>query len=223
MFKINIAEKTGKTYKLEAEAEEIIEKSLHDTILGKELLPELDGYEFEITGASDKSGFTAMEGVEGIGLKRVLLKYGKAMHKRPRREGKKKVSNPKPKGLRMRKTVRGQIISPEIIQINLKILKEGAKKLSEIFPEQNKAPEPEVKEEEVAPKETPTKTPVEKAPEQEAPKETNVSIKKKATRVPKKVKAQKHSKVQQNKAKVKNQMFEKLVDDTVKLKKQKKI
>ena len=153
MFKINISEKSGKTYKLEAEAEGLIEKSLHDTALGEEILPDLKGYEFEITGASDKAGFTAMENVEGVGLKKLLLTYGKAMHRRPRKEGKKKVSNPKPKGLRMRKTVRGQVISPEIIQINLKILKEGAKKLSEVFPEQNKAPEPEVKPEEVAPKE----------------------------------------------------------------------
>lgn len=175
MFKLNISEKSGKTYKLEAEAESLMEKSLHDKILGEEILPDLKGYEFEITGASDKAGFTAMENVEGVGLTRVLLRYGKAMHKRPRREGKKKVSNPKPKGLRMRRTVRGQVISAEIIQINLKILKEGAKKLSEIFPEQNKkeevaaesnlttnseggvggapankAPEPEVKSEEVA-------------------------------------------------------------------------
>ncbi|MBA7703749.1 hypothetical protein ES703_112542 [subsurface metagenome] len=63
------------------------------------------------------------------------------MKKRPRKEGKKKVSNPKPKGLRLRKTVRGRVISPEIVQINLKILKEGGKKLSEIFPDQNKPKE----------------------------------------------------------------------------------
>ena len=138
MFKINISEKSGKTYKLESESEELVGKALHDKVQGKEILLGLEGYELEITGASDKAGFTAMENVEGVGLKKVLLTYGKAMHKRPRKEGKKKVSNPKPKGLRMRKTVRGKVISQDIIQINLKILKEGAKKLSEIFPEQNK-------------------------------------------------------------------------------------
>jgi hypothetical protein len=41
----------------------------------------------------------------------------------------------------MRKTVRGKVISPVIVQINLKILKEGHKKLSEIFPEQNQPKE----------------------------------------------------------------------------------
>jgi len=140
MFKINISEKSGKTHKLESESEEIIGKELHDKIDGKILLPELEGYELEITGASDKAGFTALESVEGVGLKRVLLTYGKAMHTRPRKEGKKKPSNPKPKGLRMRKTVRGKVVSPEIIQINLKVLKEGAKKLEEIFGKKGEAP-----------------------------------------------------------------------------------
>ncbi len=140
-FKINIAEKTGKTWHLESDSEELMGKELHNKIEGKELKSDLDGYEFEITGASDSAGFTSMENVEGIGLKKLLLTYGKAMHKRPRKEGKKKVSNPKPKGLRMRKTVRGKVISPAIVQINLKILKEGNKKLSEVFPEQNQPKE----------------------------------------------------------------------------------
>lgn len=146
VFKINISEKNGKTYHLESESEELIGKELHDKIEGKDISAELSGYEFEITGASDSSGFTAMENVDGTGLKRVLLSYGKGMHKRPRREGKKKVSNFKPKGLRMRKTVRGKVISPAIVQINLKVIKEGNKKLSEIFPEQNQPkPKPEWK------------------------------------------------------------------------------
>ena len=102
------------------------------------------GYEFEIAGASDKAGFTVMEDVDGVSLKKVLLRYGKGMHRRSRREGKKKRSNFTPKGLKQRVTVRGKIISPEIVQINLKILKEGAKKLSEIFPEQNKKEEKKV-------------------------------------------------------------------------------
>jgi len=140
-FKFNISEKTGKTFKLESEATSLIDKELHDKIQGTELSEDLEGYEFEITGASDKSGFTSMKEVPGFGIKKVLLTYGKGFKVKPKREGKKKQSNPTPKGLRMRKTVRGKIISEDIRQINLKILKEGKKKLSEIFPEQNKAPE----------------------------------------------------------------------------------
>jgi small subunit ribosomal protein S6e len=141
MFKINIAEKNGKTYHLEIESEELIGKELHDKIEGKDISNDLNGYEFDITGTSDSAGFTSLEEVEGTGLKRVLLSYGKGMHKRSKREGKKPVSNFKPKGLRMRKTVRGKVISPAIVQINLKILKEGNKKLVDIFPEQNQPKE----------------------------------------------------------------------------------
>jgi small subunit ribosomal protein S6e len=145
-LKINIGAKDGKTYKMETESEAFAEKSIGEKVSGNELSPDFSGYEFEIKGASDKAGLPAMENVDGVGLKRVLLTYGKGMHKRPKREGKKKRSNPKPKGLRLRKTVRGKIISPEIVQINVKVLKEGSKKLSEIFPEQNKAKEEKVAE-----------------------------------------------------------------------------
>ena len=138
-FKINISEKSGKTFHLEADAEAMTEKELHLKVQGKEISPDLDGYEFEITGASDKAGFTAMANVEGVGLKKVLLKYGKAMKKKPKKEGKKKLSRNKPKGLRLKKTVRGKVISNAISQINLKVLKQGNKKLEEIFPEQCKA------------------------------------------------------------------------------------
>jgi len=136
-FKINIAEKSGKTFKLELESESLLGKELHNKIEGKDISPDLEGYEFEITGTSDKAGFTSHKDVPGIGLKKLLLSYEKGMHQRPRREGKFKVANKTRKGLRLRKTVRGRVISPDIIQINLKILKEGNKKLQEIFPDQN--------------------------------------------------------------------------------------
>jgi len=154
-FKINIGTKQGNTYKLEAEAKELVGKSLHDKIQGKDISSDLAEYEFEISGASDKAGFTAFENVEGIGLKKVLLTYGKGMKKRPKKEGKKKRAKNRPKGLRLRKTVRGKVISPEIVQINLKILKEGGKKLSEIFPDQNKMQETEQKPAEEKPAEIP--------------------------------------------------------------------
>ncbi len=146
VFKINIGTKSGKTFKLETEAKNLEGKELHQKILGKELdlnseLKGLEDYEFEIAGASDKAGFTALESVQGTGLKGVLLSYEKGMKKRSKREGKKKRSSYTPKGLRLRKTVRGKVISADIVQINLKIIKEGKKPLEEIFPEQNKPKE----------------------------------------------------------------------------------
>ncbi len=132
-FKVNISEKSGKTYKLESDAKTLIYKKIGDTVNGAELSADLEGFELEITGASDKSGFPALKNIEGFTKKRVLLTYGKGLKKKPRREGKKRLSTPKPKGLRMRKTVRGNTISEETAQINFKVVKEGPKSLSEIY------------------------------------------------------------------------------------------
>lgn len=140
MFKINISDKSGKTYKLEAEANALIDKELHATINGTDISPDLEGYELEITGASDKSGFTAMKEVEGMGRKRVLLGYGKGMHKKPKGDKKK---NSKSKGLRLRKNVRGKVISEDISQINTKVTKEGSKKLADIFAPKTEEPKAE--------------------------------------------------------------------------------
>ena len=139
-FKINISEKNGKTWKLEAEAQELIDKKLGETVKGELVSPDLTGYELEISGASDKSGFTAMKDVEGITLKRILLGYGKGMKRKPKKEGKKKLSNSTPKGLKLRKTVRGNTISEFITQINMKVAKEGSKPLAEIYGPKEEAP-----------------------------------------------------------------------------------
>ena len=144
MFKLNISNK-GKAWKLESEAESLIGKSIGEKLDGKEISSDLAGYELEITGTSDIAGFPGKKSIEGPELKRVLLTKGWGMHKKPRKEGKKKVSTPK--GLRLRKTVRGNTISDKTVQINLNVLKEGTKKLPEIFPDQNKKAEEAPKEE----------------------------------------------------------------------------
>lgn len=154
-FKVNIATKDGKTWKLEAESEALIGKSLKQKIEGKDVSPDLQGYEFIIQGATDFAGFAHSERIEGTQLRKLLLTKGWGM------------KNPT-KGLRKRKTYRGKELSEKTVQINLILEKEGTKKLSEIFPDQNKAPEPEVKEE--APQ-APAETP---APAQEAPAEAAV-------------------------------------------------
>jgi len=141
VFKINIGTKDGKTFKLESDSEVLVGKSVGDKISGKDISPIVEGYEFEITGASDKSGFPALDNVEGFTRKRVLLKYGKGMHKRPKFEGKKKRSNPTPGGLRLRKIIHGKTISDKIVQVNLKLVKpEESEKLSKAFAPKEEAP-----------------------------------------------------------------------------------
>jgi len=178
VFKINLSTKEGKTFKLESESESLIGKRLHDNIQGNDVSPDLSGYEFEVTGASDKAGFTSMKEVEGIGLTKMLLSYEKGMKKRPKKEGKGKRSKNRPKGLRLRKTVRGNTISEDIVQINLKVLKEGGKKLGEIFPDQNKGKEESVEQ----PKEEPKKEEAKKEQKQEEKPEEKKEEKKEETK-----------------------------------------
>ncbi|MBS3065582.1 30S ribosomal protein S6e [Candidatus Pacearchaeota archaeon] len=127
-LKLNISEK-GKAWKLEVPEETLSGKLIGDKFDGKEIKPELDGYELEITGGSDNAGFPLSKDVEGLGLKGLLLKKGWGMH--DNREG-----------VRIRKTVRGKTISGTTSQLNINVVKVGKKSLGEIFPEQNKKEEP---------------------------------------------------------------------------------
>lgn len=127
-FKINLGHQ-GKTWKVESSSESFVGMKVGEKIDGKEISPELEGYAFEITGASDKAGFPAKKDIEGLALKGLLLKKGWGMH------------TSHPKGLRLKKTVRGNTLGTHIMQINMKLIKEGGKKLGEIFPDQNKPKE----------------------------------------------------------------------------------
>jgi len=126
-FKINVSDK-GKTAKFETESEELIDRTIGDKIHGKDVSSDLEGYELEITGTSDKAGFPGLKQVLGSALKRVLLKRGIGMHDNR-------------KGVILRKTVRGNVISAEIVQINMKVTKEGHKKFSEFVKKEEKAEE----------------------------------------------------------------------------------
>jgi len=118
-FKINVSHK-GKTLKYEEiDNENLIDKMIKDKIEGKDISLDLEGYELEITGTSDKAGFPGMPNIQGTALKRVLLKKGKCM-------------KDKRKGVRLRKTVRGNTISLDTIQINTKVIKEGSIKFEDL-------------------------------------------------------------------------------------------
>jgi small subunit ribosomal protein S6e len=135
-FKINVSH-NGKTFKVETENEDLVGYSMGEKIEGKEFSTDLEGYELEITGTSDKSGFTGMLNIDGPNLHKVLLGYGKGMHKKPKGLTKK---NKRPNGLRLRKTVRGREISLDTVQINTKVLKEGSKKFEALFEAPAEAP-----------------------------------------------------------------------------------
>ena len=119
-FKINISDK-GKTLKIESESEVIVGKKIGETIQGKDISPDLEGYELEITGTSDLSGFPGQKGLEGAGYHRKLLTKGFSMHD-------------KKKGLRLKKTLRGEEISVKTHQINTIVKKQGSKDFNSLLP-----------------------------------------------------------------------------------------
>lgn len=115
----------GKAWRVEMpEADFLYGKNVGDMIHGKEIKHELDGYELEITGGSDSSGFPLNKDIEGVALKKLLLTKGFGMKDNY-------------DGIRRRKTFRGKTISDTIAQVNLKVLKHGHKKLEEVFGDQN--------------------------------------------------------------------------------------
>lgn len=138
VFKLNISDK-GKAWKVESSSETLIGKKIGDEIDGSELSENLSGYTLKITGGTDNAGFPHKPGLQGFELKRLVFTKGWGMHKKQRWHGKKKI-NTVP-GLRLRKTVRGAQISEKSTQINMIVIKEGSKKLVELFPEQNKPKE----------------------------------------------------------------------------------
>ena len=62
----------NKTYHYESEADAMIGKKLGEKFKGEELSNDFAGYEFMITGASDKSGFPAKKELEGRSLMLLL-------------------------------------------------------------------------------------------------------------------------------------------------------
>jgi small subunit ribosomal protein S6e len=122
-FKVVISDpKTGRAYQKVvsgANANKLIGKQIGDVINGTlvDLPPD---YELQITGGSDKDGFPMRPDLPGTGRRRLLLSGGVGY-------------NPKEKGVRRRKTVRGRVISADIVQINMKVVKHGKIPLEEFF------------------------------------------------------------------------------------------
>lgn len=88
----------------------------------------LNGYEAKITGGSDKTGTPMRFDLPGSARKRIVLKEGSGYRK-------------KRKGMKKKKGVRGNIISGDMSQVNLVILKPGEKSLEDLFPKAEKKEE----------------------------------------------------------------------------------
>lgn len=117
-FKVVVSNKAD-TYQLEVDEA----KALNGLVIGDEFdggIVGLDGYTLQITGGSDKNGFTMKKDVPGTRRIKSLLTGGIGYH-------------PKADGVKRRKTVRGNTIADDIVQINSVVVKEGTKPIAEIL------------------------------------------------------------------------------------------
>lgn len=104
---------TGKSYQSE------FDQSKLGSLVGKKIGDEIEGgffglggYTLRVTGGTDKQGFPMRPGIHKTGRTSLLLKGGQGYAGRR-------------KGVRRRKTVAGELISDEIEQLNLTIVKKG--------------------------------------------------------------------------------------------------
>lgn len=125
VFKVNVSFKEF-TKKYELDNEDLVGTLIGDKVKGDQISPELEGYELELRGTSDKAGFPGFKEHKGPNLRRVILKRGKGM--RDKREG-----------VRIRKTIRGNEVSLDTVQLNFQVTKEGKTKASEIFKKKEEA------------------------------------------------------------------------------------
>lgn len=115
-FKLVIGDsKTKRTFKAELkspDAEQLIGKKIGDVFRGE--LIGLQGFEFQITGGTDRAGFAMYKNLDGVGRRRLLLRGPPSYHVPKKFKGKLE-----------KKTVRANTISNDIAQVNCKIVKWG--------------------------------------------------------------------------------------------------
>jgi small subunit ribosomal protein S6e len=118
-FKVIVSdpeEGTSKVVELEeTRATPLIGRRIGEVVDGT--IMDLPGSKMQITGGSDKDGYPMRPNVHGGIRRRVILSGGAGF-------------NPQNEGLRKRKTIRGDVVTDEIVQINMKIV-ERAKKQKE--------------------------------------------------------------------------------------------
>lgn len=110
-FKIIISDpETGTSRVVELEetrAVPLIGRKIGEVVDGS--VVDLPSHKAQITGGSDKDGFPMRKNVHGGVRRRVVLSGGVGF-------------NPQNDGERRRKTVRGNVITDEIVQLNMKIV-----------------------------------------------------------------------------------------------------
>jgi len=130
-FKVIVSDpETGKSSVVDLEenrAAPLIGRKIGETMDGTAL--GLSGHKVVITGGSDKSGFPMRPDIHGGVKSKFLLGQGVGF-------------KPPQNGIRRRKTVRGNIITEDTAQINVKIVEKPEKKVKEKPKKAKKKSEP---------------------------------------------------------------------------------
>ncbi len=115
-FKVIVSDPEAGTSKVveleEARAVPFIGRKIGETVEGA--VVDLPTHKLQITGGSDKDGVPIRASVHGGVRRNVVLSGGTGF-------------NPQHKGERRRKTVRGNVITDDIVQINTKIVEKPKK------------------------------------------------------------------------------------------------
>jgi small subunit ribosomal protein S6e len=115
-FKIIVSDPQNGTSKIveleEARAAPLIGRKIGESLDGA--VVDLPAHKVQITGGSDKDGAPMRGNVHGGVRRNVILSSGPGF-------------KPKKKGERRRKTVRGDVITEDIVQVNMKITEQPAK------------------------------------------------------------------------------------------------
>jgi small subunit ribosomal protein S6e len=101
-----------------ADAEKLFGKKIGENFRGE--IIGLNGYELQVTGGSDNSGFPMRKDVGGQARKRIIITRGVGF-------------KTEVKGQRKRVSIRGNTISGEISQINCKVVKAGKDKIVKLL------------------------------------------------------------------------------------------
>jgi len=130
-FKVVVNDtKNGKSHQVDVgghHANSLIGKKIGDEVDG--IFISLPGYKLEITGGTDKDGFSMRKDLPGMVRRRLLLSKSKGF-------------NAKEKGKRTKKSVRGNTINQDIVQINMKVKKHSSKSIDDLLKTQEKKEEP---------------------------------------------------------------------------------
>jgi len=100
----------------------------------------LNGYKLQITGGSDKTGRPMRSELEGGNVKSILITASTGYKGKRYVKKNSKIYRYKYNGLRRRRNLRGNTISTESRQLNLKVLEYGKKSLGSILGDEEDVP-----------------------------------------------------------------------------------